>query len=583
VTEGYVTPAEPLSVIVAALLRAGVRDVVICPGSRSTPLALALRSASELRGWVHLDERAGAFFALGLAKASRRPAAILATSGTAVVNFAPAVAEARYGRVPLILLTADRPPELQGVGSSQTIDQVELYGRHAKWYAELPVPQASADQDAEIRNVVDRVVAVAMASPAGPVQLNLPFREPLLPVGVLTAPAPSREEPDPPLGAEPDRADLDRAAAAFSAARRPLIVCGPLDTPGFASAAARLAVATGSPLLADSLASVRTGSHDRSNVVAHYDALLRSETFRDRHVPDLVLRFGGPPTSKSLNQLLDEIDVPQLLVDDGGGWNAPRGPSLVKAGAVAFAGRLAVTVERHASSTDGEWLPAWRSADGAAAGALEVWFAALKEPFEGDIARALDEALPAGSLVIAGNSMPVRDLDVFMPASAHARRMLGNRGANGIDGLLSTTLGAAAAGEGPVVAVVGDLTFLHDLNALVAARRLGIDATVVLVNNDGGGIFSFLPQAQAERPEAGLPEYFEELFGTPHGTEFGPLVGALGAEHVLVGQGGLIAAIRTSMGRPGVGVVELRTDRHRNVELHHDAFAAVARALAGVA
>jgi len=578
-----VTPAEPLSVIVVALLRAGVRDVVICPGSRSTPLALALRSTSELRCWVHLDERAGAFFALGLAKASHRPSAILATSGTAVVNFAPAVAEARYGRVPLILLTADRPPELQGVGSPQTIDQVELYGRHAKWYAELPVPQVSDDLDAEIRNIVDRVAAVAMASPAGPVQLNLPFREPILPVGVLTEPAPSCEELDLSPEVGPDRADLDRAAGAFSAARRPLIVCGPLDAPGFASAVARLAVATGSPLLADSLANVRTGSHDRSNVVAHYDALLRSGSFRDRHVPDLVLRFGSPPTSKALNQMLDEIDAPQLLVDDGGGWNAPSGPSLVRAGAVAFASRLAVTLERDAPPTDADWLPAWRSADGAAADALAAWFAALEEPFEGDVARVLDEALPDDSVVIAGNSMPVRDLDAFMPASAHARRVLGNRGTNGIDGLLSTTLGAAAAGEGPVVGVVGDLTFLHDLNALVAARRLGIDATVVLVNNDGGGIFSFLPQAQADMPGAGLPEHFEELFGTPHGTDFGPLVEALGARYVLVGRGDLVAAIRTSMGRPGVGVVELRTDRDRNVELHHDAFAAVARALAGVA
>ncbi len=581
----HLTPAGPLRAIAEELGRAGVRDVVICPGSRSTPLALALRAAPGLRCWVHLDERAGAFFALGAAKASRRPVAILATSGTAVVNFAPAVTEARYGRVPLILLTADRPPELQDIGAPQTIDQVNLYGRHAKWFAQLPLPEASTRSEVHARGVVKRAVAEAMAAPAGPVQLNLPFREPLLPDGPLTSAAPVVANG----GATAmvvHGPDLECVAASIADARRGLIVCGPIDAPGLPAALARLAAGTGFPILADGLANIRTGPHDRSRVIAHYDALLRSDATRGRPAPDLVLRFGAMPTSKLLNGLLDDLSAPQVLIDDGGGWQRPRGPTLIEADAVAFAEALAVVVETDTPSdvetdtpSDEAWLTSWRAADAAAATALQEWRASRAEPFEGAIFEQLDAVVPEGAIVVVGSSMPVRDLDAFLPSFPADIRYLGNRGANGIDGLISTALGAAAAGEGPVVAVVGDISFLHDLNALVAARRLGLSLTIVLVNNDGGGIFSFLPQASAELPEGGLPEHFEELFGTPHGIDFGPLVTALGAEHVRVDRDELHAAVREWVGRPGVGVVELCTDRARNVELHREAFAAVARAI----
>ncbi|MEX1335917.1 MAG: 2-succinyl-5-enolpyruvyl-6-hydroxy-3-cyclohexene-1-carboxylic-acid synthase, partial [Candidatus Limnocylindrales bacterium] len=296
----YRTPAAPLRAIADALVAGGVRDVVICPGSRSTPMALALKATPALRCWVHLDERAGAFFALGAARGGRRPAAILGTSGTAVVNFAPAVAEARYGRVPLILLTADRPPELQGVGAPQTIDQTELYGRHAKWYAELPVPDEASDTEVESRGTVGRALDVATAAPAGPVQLDLPFREPLLPDGSLlgsevVVPA---DEPGP----KPPAPDLiERLLPRLRASAHPLIVCGPIDRLGFAPAVARLAAELRAPVVADVLANLRSGTHDRALVVSHHDALLRASGFAERHRPDLVLRFGGTPTSKALN------------------------------------------------------------------------------------------------------------------------------------------------------------------------------------------------------------------------------------------------------------------------------------------
>ena len=581
-SEAYRTPAAPLRAIVETLVSGGVRDVVICPGSRSTPLALALRAAPALRCWVHLDERAGAFFALGAAKAAYRPAAILATSGTAVVNFAPAVAEARYGRVPLILLTADRPPELQGVGAPQTIDQVELYGRHAKWYAELPIPDDAPETEVELRRTVGRALDVATVAPAGPVQLNLPFREPLLPDDPLMAEAsdgPAAEPAATPVAIEPEA--IEQLLPSVRAAARPLIVCGPLDRSGFASAVTRLARSLRAPIVADGLANLRTGPHDRDAVIRHHDALLRVTSFSETHRPDLVLRFGATPTSKALNVALEAWPSKQLLVDDGGGWNVPVGPTIkrIDADPVAFADTAATAVAPEASG-DPAWLAAWRSADEVAASALAAWADRLDEPFEGAVAGALARALPAGAVVLVASSMPVRDLDTFLPGSARPLRIVGNRGANGIDGLVATALGFAAGQPEPVVAVVGDLAFLHDLTSLLAARRLGLDLTVVLVDNDGGGIFSFLPQGLADRPELGLPAHYEELFGTPHGLELGPVAIALGARHRRVEDGADLAReLMAAVSQPGVDVLELRTERARNVELHRRALAAVERAL----
>lgn len=543
-------------------------------------MALALRAMPGLRCWVHLDERAGAFFALGSAKAGRRPAAILATSGTAAVNFGPAVTEARYGRVPLLLLTADRPPELQGRGSPQTIDQVELFGRHAKWFFQLPLPEATAASETHVRDVVTRALVHAVAAPSGPVHLNLPFREPLLPQGSLAGEPIEVTVP----GSEPppvDPAELQRASAVMASARRGLIVCGPLDEPGFAVAVSRLAAVSGFPVLADGLSNVRSGAHDRSHVIAHHDALLRAQTVLRRARPDMVLRFGATPTSKVLDRFLGSLSGVQLLVDDGGGWERPPEPTLISAPPVALAQALADVLTP--VTTTSAWLAWWRAAGAAAAEALATWRAQRREVFEGAVFERLSAGVPDGAIVLVGNSMPVRDLDTFLAGSQREIRFLGNRGANGIDGLVATALGAAATQARPLLAVVGDLSFLHDLNALVAARRLGISATIVLLNNDGGGIFSFLPQATAELPDAGLPAHYEELFGTPHGIEFGPLVAALGAHYVAAGEADLQATVGASMQRPGIGVVELRTDRARNVALHHEAHAAVAQAVEALA
>ncbi len=441
-----------------------------------------------------------------------------------------------------------------------------------------------------------------MAGPAGPVHLNVPFREPLVPDGDLVPPEASAAPADAPArgrhpfvavagGARVLSPDvLDRLASRLAGVGRGLLVAGPEDDPALPAALARLAAATGWPILADPLSGVRCGPHDRTRVLARGDFLLRPAPWVEAHRPDIVMRFGAQPISKPYLLALQAWEPDHVVVDGDGGWREPAllRTTFVHADAAATAAALASRLDGGAvtAAADG-WLSDWLAADRAADGAARDWLDAARgrgEAFEGQPFAALGDLLPDGALLWAGNSMPVRDLDAWLPSTDRAIRVLANRGANGIDGVVSTALGSAAArGVGPVALVVGDLSFLHDLNALVAARLHGLSATIVLVANDGGGIFSFLPQADTASPGVGLPERFEELFGTPHGIDLGPIVTALGGHHQVVAAADLAGALAASIGRPGVRVLELRTAREHNVALHREVAAAVAAALAGTA
>lgn len=592
------------------LVAAGVTDAVACPGSRSTPLALALRAHPGLRVRVLLDERSAGFFALGIGRATGRPAVVLTTSGTAAAELLPAVVEASLGRVPLLVITADRPPELRDRGAAQAIDQDHLFGRHAKWFVELPLLDGEDVTRRHVRDVARRAVATALAGPAGPVHLDAPFREPLVPAGDLgplggvdAAPA-AREV----LAGRRAlaAASVERLAGRLAAVEHGLLVAGPQDDPALPAALARLAAALDWPILADPLSLVRCGPHDRSRVVVRADLLLRPGPWRDAHLPDLVLRVGAQPTSKPVLRLLEERRPELVVLDGDGGWREPAvlPVTMVHADAAAtceaLAGALDGAVAAAVTSTGEQgrdaaaarrwgtaWLDAWLAADRAADAALRDWLAtttAAGVPFEGAPFAHLGELLPAGAVLWVSSSMPVRDLDAWLPGGPRGIRPLASRGANGIDGVVSAAMGAAAAGE-RVTLVVGDLALLHDLGGLVAARLHGLAATIVVVSNDGGGIFSFLPQASAQAPGAGLPDRFEELFGTPHGIDLGPLVVALGAEHRLVGARDLREALAEAVAAPpgGIRVLELRTERARNVALHREAAAVVAAALAPLA
>ena len=551
-----------LRAFVDELVRCGMRAACTAPGSRSTPLVLSLVRDERLRCYSHLDERVAGFFAVGLAKASGLPVAVACTSGTAAVELAPAVYEAREARVPLVVLTADRPPELRDVGAGQTIDQLKLYGDAAKWFVEVGTHEATPARLRWIRTLACRAFWTATTGRRGPVHLNLPLREPLVLDEGETLPPDDSGRP----GGRPwvvhAQAAAQPAQVTFGGARGVIVAGRDERHPALPAALARAAERCGYPLLADPLSGARRGGA----AVAHYDALLRDEAFAAAHAPDFVLRVGDLPTSKPLRQwLAGQADAAQVRLDPEEGWQDPDGvvETMLVADPVA-------TLDALDASADPAWLRSWRLADEAAARAIAATLGdALSEPL---VAAQLGADLPATATCFVASSMPVRDVETFWPARDAPPRALSHRGANGIDGTVSGALGAAAGGAGPVVLLIGDVALAYDLGALASATRLGLSLTIVLLNNDGGGIFSFLPVAR-ER------DAFEEHVATPHGLDFGRAAALYGCAYTRADDP---AALRTALDAAGDGValIEVRTDRDENVALHRRVWAAVADALA---
>ncbi len=565
-TVGAAANTAAARALVDGLARAGVRDACVTPGSRSTPLTVALADQRAIRPWLHLDERSSAFFALGLARASGRPVALVCTSGTAAVNFHPAIVEADLSRTPLVVCTADRPPQLRNMGAPQTIDQVGLYGGSVRHERDLPAPGGRDAPPEGFAAWARDAVEASLGPLPGPVHLNVPFDEPLIdPPASHPAPA-AALAPAAPIMVAPLAPAADALAAAAEAldqSERPLIVAGPESGGLPAEPLAALARALGAPLLADPLSGLRTGAHDRSHALDAYDAFLRDPRAADLS-PDCVLRFGAAPTSKALNQFLARAtDAVHILCDLPGSF---RDPNAVTTHRLVAAPRPAAVALLEAGSRERNdaWLERWRERDRRARRALTRYAMAAAEPFEGRAVVELQAALPAGATLFAGNSMPVRDVDAFLAGAAKPLTVVSNRGANGIDGVVSSALGHAA-GVGPAALLIGDLSFYHDLNGLWAGKRHGLDLTVALLNNAGSAIFHYLPQAAHEG-------VFEEWFATPSDVDFAAASRAYGVSHrLLVGWG----EFRDEIARPaqGVRVLELRTDRARNLELHREAWA----------
>jgi len=560
-------------------VQAGARHAVVCPGSRSTPLALACLEDSRLRTQVVIDERSAGFLALGIGLESGAPAILVCTSGTAGAHFYPAVIEASVARVPLFVLTADRPWELHGFGAPQTIDQAGLYGRHVREDVQLGLPEASAALFRHLRASVARAAAAACRSPRGPVHLNCPFREPLAPTSdpaqqVDPAMAEGRS-PRPYLDVAssqslPSPDAIERIRRELQGTRKALIVCGPrVREDGFGAAVCALGASYGMPVLAEAASQARLGCG--TEVVAHYDAILCDPASAAALRPEWVLRFGGGLTSKRLQQWLDASGAEQVLVSDEGDLFDPghRAAQAVMGSAI----ELCRTLSAGVLPTSNGYGAAWRAAESRARGALESAFAQDTRLTEPRIAREVVAALPTGSQLFVSSSMPIRDVDAFAHTSERVR-VFSNRGVNGIDGVVSSALGVAASSGRPTVALVGDLAFLHDLGALVTAHRSGIPLTLVAVNNDGGGIFSFLPIAEHAAP-------FERLFGTPHGLSFNAVAEWVGARYLRPeSPQALFTAVRESLGA-GLTVIEVKvpTDRTANVEEHRALQRQVAAAL----
>lgn len=565
-----------IGAFVDELARSGLRHVVVCPGSRSTPVALMLAEEPRIKIWLHLDERSGAFFALGMAKALRQPVGVLCTSGTAAANFLPAVVEASLSRVPLVVMTADRPPELRDSGAAQTIDQVKLYGTYAKWFVEMGLPEASVEALRYARNIAGRAVAAAEAWPGGVVHINMPLREPLVPI---ESPQPDewaayfgavgRQSERPYVranraGAHLGPDDAQRLAGDLRAAPRGLIVAGPNNDASLAPALTELAARLGYPILADPLSGLRSGRHDRANIVDAYDAFLRDPSIVKRLAPDVVLIFGALATSKPVLQFVTAHSAArQILI--GPEWSDPNrlaGEQFPVDGAAFCKSIIEAVGLMPVTPTTSEWQSQWRTIQAMARSCLDTATLAIPELFEGRVFTELAQALPNGATLWASSSMPVRDLDTFFAGSDKDVRFLSNRGANGIDGVVSSALGAAAVSGGPLVLVIGDIAFYHDMNGLLAAKLHQLNATIVLINNDGGGIFSFLPQAEH-------PKHFEALFGTPHGLHFDHVAGIYDVYYARPADwDGFRAAIRDGFVRRGLSIIEVRTNRATNVAFH---------------
>ena len=606
-------------VLLDELVRAGVREVVLAPGYRSAPLVMAAAADERMRVFTHLDERSAAFFALGLGKRAGRPAAVITTSGTAVANLVPAVVEASYSEAPLLLLTADRPHRLRGADANQAIDQARMFGGHVRDFVEAAPPEAKAEALVHLRAVAARAVAASVGRPAGPVHLNLPFARPLAPThapgdvpeGFAAAhPLAARGRPEAaPLAriavrrAVPPADRVAELAARVIEVERGLIVAGPSPEPGRdGPAAAALAAATGYPLLPDALSGARFGDAQGALRVGGHDLFLGRASIRKALRPELVLRLGASPTSANLLAFLGEAGGEQWVIDGGDRWkdhlnvatdylradvadfsdalrgelssgsgvtgggapvtkdgpgeaNAPSGPG---GAAVGYSGP-------GRESSDG-WPGLWVRAQEEAARAVAETSAG--DLYEGAVCAQVVRAAPPGSTVFVSSSMPVRDLDAFAFPSRTPLLVHGNRGASGIDGIVSSAAGVAAGGEGPLLAIVGDIAFIHDMNGLLSARDHA-EVIFVLVNNDGGGIFHFLPIRDFEPA-------FTRHFATPHELDFAHAAALYRLPHERVRtREQLASSLERGIAAGGSRIIEVATDRERNRRCRQAVYEAV--------
>ncbi|HVT71520.1 MAG TPA: 2-succinyl-5-enolpyruvyl-6-hydroxy-3-cyclohexene-1-carboxylic-acid synthase [Lacunisphaera sp.] len=562
-------------VLVETLHRLGLRHAVISPGSRSTPLTMALARHRGIASFPVLDERSAAFFALGLAKRTRRPVVLVCTSGTAGANYYPAVIEAQESGVPLLVITADRPPEMRDCRSGQTIDQVRLYGDHVNFFHEFAVPEATMPRLRYLRQTVVHAWERTQWPDAGPVHLNAPFRDPLPPL----ADGRTREIRAAWDDAEffgtvrpPERVLSRIEQCGFPVDRRGVIVVGPVDgapTPVEAGILAGLAYNLGWPILADALSGLRGDAERYPGLVTRYDALLRNRRLARQLRPEVVLGLGGWPTSKVLRAWLEDSGAEAWMISA----RRSNQDSLhlatrhLRCSLWAFAEGVASSPGRHDA-----YAAAWQRADRAAGRWLERKVEGTAWMFEGRAVHELSRHLPAGTPVFVANSMPVRDAEYFWNAGDLGHPLYCNRGANGIDGTLSTALGLAQA-DRPAVLLTGDLALLHDANGFLIRPRFRGGLTIVLINNHGGGIFEHLPVAGFEPP-------FEEFFATPQAVDIAGLCRAHGVDHVRVRDWAhFVRLVRTLPGK-GLRVLEVRTDRKRDAAFRKRLLDAAARAAA---
>jgi len=561
--------------IVEELVRSGIDFFCLAPGSRSTPLATAIAAHPRAHRIIHFDERGTAFAALGYARATGRPAVWITTSGTAVANGLPAVVEAGTEGVPMLLLTADRPPELRHTGANQTIEQVNLFGAYVRWHFDLPAPTEDMPPEA-VLTTIDQAVYRAIRAPQGPVHLNLMFREPLAPVpqghhyeAYLSGVRQWLEGERPYTTYAPSQPSVDDAVIrqigeAFRGVERGIITVGKIDGLAHRAPVLRLADALGWPVLPDVGSHLR-GQGEGEQAVSYYDNVLLSRSFADSHRPEAVLHIGGRLTSKRLLTLLEGSGA-RVYVSVRGEPSrldpSHRVTYAVEADPGVFCIRLAAMQDEQKPVGKSPWLRDWQAASHLVGKEIEAYLKQDDSLNEPRVARIISRQIPAGHGLCLASSMPIRDMDMYADFRGDLVRIAANRGASGIDGTIATAAGFASGLQAPVTLLIGDLAFLHDLNSLAMLKRLAVPVTVVVINNDGGGIFSFLPIAQFD-------DVFEPYFGTPHGLSFEHAAALFGIryEHPATASE-FSEAYRAASTGPEPTIIEVTSDRQANLALH---------------
>ncbi len=551
--------------ITNGLMNFGVSAVVVSPGSRSTPLAYAFASTDNLEVHMQVDERSAAFFALGLAKASQKPVVLLCTSGTAASNYHPAITEAYYARVPLVVITADRPPELREVGAPQAIDQVRMYGKHVKMSVDFPLAEDNPEMDDYIDRQMGRMLSVATTTPKGPVHLNVPFREPLLIDFNQEVPTSTYLNHLTSTSSLDDQTN-EVLVELLSNKQEGIIIAGEMpigiNKNDFWAFAKRL----NWPVLCDPLSNLRASVPKSVSALCIdcYDALLKNDTFSERVAPQVVIRFGAQPVSKSLSLFLKKNrPAVYLTVDESAEFRDSLGVVTHHIqSSIESVLQLEVTQE-HSSYTD-----MWTTANAKASIVIQEYSAINQD--EGSYAKALFDYLPDGSDLISGSSMPIRDVDTFFQKTERDITVFANRGTNGIDGVVSTAFGIQVSRKRDAWLLIGDLSFLHDVNGLIISRFQETNLTIVIMNNDGGGIFSYLPQASDS-------QYFEKLFGTPTGLTFDHIAKMYDAQYSAVETvEGFKEEISKVKEKP-VRIIEVFTDRQVNIQAHRKLWDAITK------
>lgn len=558
---------EYVHAIVQTLLQSGVEDVVISPGSRSTPLAYAFSQTESFNTFMQIDERSAGFFALGMAKAKQSPVLLLCTSGTAAANYFPAIVEANYARIPLIILTADRPHELREVGAPQAIDQVHLYGNHVKWSVDFPLADGHVETMPFVERHTGRAVALSKTAPMGPVHINIPFREPLL-LDFDFKVLPRTFQASFTGSIMPSPSTMDFVETCIIDAQQGFIIVGELGESISKDAFWGFAKSIQWPILADPLSQLRMGvpKECRHLLIDQYDALLKSEHFKNAVRADVVIRFGAQPVSKPLSLFLKDLQPNTYIAVD----EDPLFRDSLGVVTHHVQSQPQVFWKEYSSCKFNQSLDTWTRANVIATEHIERYIEEQQD--EGAFAGMLFQHLADGSDLIASSSMPIRDVDTFFNQTSKDIAIYANRGTNGIDGVVSTAFGIHQARKRPATLLIGDISFLHDVNGLLASRFHSTDLTIVVMNNDGGGIFSYLPQSAEET-------YFEKLFGTPTGLTFDSIAQMYEAEYFSVESKQAFKEALKTPKHKDLRIIEVKTDRQENVLAHRQLWSCITKEL----